>query len=82
MNIKDLQNFTKFVIAAQKPAAPGEFVLYVAEKQICIDRNAPRTANHEIICTINADYINSGLPHPFWWAICSKIWRLKKKGAL
>jgi len=82
MYIKQLQELAKIIIGAQKPAADGEYVLYAAEGQLCIDRDKPRTANNTPICTINAEHINKGLPHALWWSICSALWRYKQKGLL
>jgi len=82
MNAEQLFSFAEFVIDAQRPAQPGVYILYAAGKQILCDRIAPRTANYDIICSLNYERINKGLPRILWWAIDHRLRQFKKKGLL
>jgi len=81
MNTEELCSFVEILIDAQRPAS-GMYVLYVVNKQIYCDRDRPRTSDYEIICYLNSEYINSGFPRLLWWAVCSRLARLKKKGII
>jgi len=82
MTAEQLFSFAELVIDAQRPAQPGMYVLYIANKQILCDRGKPRTTNFEIICRLNSEVINSGLPRMLWWAVRHCIWRHKLEGSL
>lgn len=82
VSLTQLFSYAEFLIDAQRTASPGVYVLYASGKQLCIDRDRPRTTQYEVVCRVNSALIKSGLPRIWWRSLYGELRRFKKKGLL